>query len=75
MIVAALAVLLVAFAIEMRNTTTAGRVGVALLKILTLSSSLAGLITYWATLETGLGAIACLRDFETFQPTTSADVS
>jgi ATP-binding cassette subfamily C (CFTR/MRP) protein 1 len=79
MILTGLAVLLVAFAIEMGNTTTVGRVGVALLKILTLSSNLAGLIAYWATLETSFGAIARLRDFERdpppFQPTTSAHAS
>jgi ATP-binding cassette, subfamily C (CFTR/MRP), member 1 len=59
---AALAVLLVAFAIEMRNTTSAGLVGVALLNILTLS------ITYWTALETSLGAITRLRDFERDTP-------
>jgi ATP-binding cassette subfamily C (CFTR/MRP) protein 1 len=68
MIVAALAVLLVAFAIEMRSTTSAGLVGVALLNILTLSSNLAGVITYWTALETSLGAIARLRDFERDTP-------
>jgi ATP-binding cassette, subfamily C (CFTR/MRP), member 1 len=68
MIVAALAVLLVAFAIEMRNTTSSGLVGVALLNILTLRSNLAGLITYWTALGTSLGAIARLRDFERNTP-------
>lgn len=68
MTVAALAVLVVALAIETRNTTSAGLVGVALLNILTLSSNLAGLITYWTALETSLGAIARLRDFERDTP-------
>ncbi|KAI1857175.1 uncharacterized protein JN550_013412 [Neoarthrinium moseri] len=61
--VAAIAIVLVAFAVEFRNTTTRGAIGVAMINILGLNTELSELVNNWADLETSLGAIARLRSF------------
>jgi len=61
--IAAIAIILVAFAVEFRNTTTQGAIGVAMISILSLNTELSELVNNWADLETSLGAIARLRSF------------
>ncbi|ETS74059.1 hypothetical protein PFICI_13925 [Pestalotiopsis fici W106-1] len=61
--IAAIAVILVAFAVKFRNTTTQGAIGVAMVNILGLNTELSELVNNWADLETSLGAIARLRSF------------
>jgi len=63
MFVAIIAIVLVAFAVEFRNTTTQGAIGVAMINILSLNTELSELVNNWADLETSLGAIARLRSF------------
>ncbi|KAF2197592.1 ABC transporter-like protein [Delitschia confertaspora ATCC 74209] len=67
--VAALAVILVTFSVELRDSATAGAVGVALVNVLAFNENIAGLIVAWTNLETSLGAIARLRQFEKDTPT------
>lgn len=62
--VAALAVLLVAIATQDRSATSGGAIGLALNNVLGFNLSLAGLVTAWTSLETSLGAIARLKNFE-----------
>ena len=62
--VAALAVLLVAIATQDRSTTSGGAIGLALNNVLGFNLSLAGLVAAWTSLETSLGAIARLKNFE-----------
>ena len=61
--VAGIALVLVAFAVEMRSTTSSGAIGLAMINILGFNQSLSQLINSWTTLETSLGAIARLRNF------------
>ncbi|MCJ1377074.1 hypothetical protein MMC17_000164 [Xylographa soralifera] len=64
LIVAGIAVLVIALAVSVRTSTSAGRLGVSLNSILGLSTYLSYLITAWTQLETSLGAIARIRSFE-----------
>ena len=61
--IAAIAIVLVTFAVKFRNTTTQGAIGVAMISILALNTELSELVNNWADLETSLGAIARLRSF------------
>ena len=63
-VVAAVAVLLVTIAIEDQSITSGGAIGVALNNVLGFNISLANLVNSWTTLETSLGAISRLRNFE-----------
>ncbi|OHE94372.1 ABC transporter [Colletotrichum orchidophilum] len=68
LVVAALAVLLVASAVALRNTVDAGLLGVALVSVMTFGQLLTQLLNYWAQLETSLGAVARIREFEAETP-------
>ena len=68
MFVAALAVLLVAFALEFKDTTSRGAIGVSLIAILGFNENLTLLVTSWTSLETSLGAIARLKNFSSSTP-------
>ena len=64
LMVAALAVILIAFAVQLSDTTSGAAIGVALVNILGFSQSLSTLIDRYTTLETSLGAIARIKNFE-----------
>jgi ATP-binding cassette subfamily C (CFTR/MRP) protein 1 len=68
MLVAAIAILVVTLAVQLRSNTSASSIGLALLNVLSFSSLLTTLITAFTSLETSLGAIARLRDFEKDTP-------
>ncbi|SMY26987.1 unnamed protein product [Zymoseptoria tritici ST99CH_1A5] len=59
----ALAVVVVALAVAVRDTTSPGRLALALTNILSFSQSLSRLITEWTTMETSVGSIARIRSF------------
>ncbi|RDW68609.1 hypothetical protein BP5796_09266 [Coleophoma crateriformis] len=63
-IVAMLAVIVVAVAVNLPQTTSPGAIGVSMVNVLNFSQSLAFLITTWTALETSLGAIARIKNFE-----------
>ncbi|KAK1475983.1 ABC transporter [Colletotrichum tamarilloi] len=68
LVVAALAVLLVASAVVLRDRVDAGLLGVALVSVMTFGQLLTLLLNYWAQLETSLGAVARIREFEAETP-------
>lgn len=68
LMVTALATIVVALALHLRQTTTAGLLGIALNNILSVNQSLSGLVTYWTSLETSLGAIARVKSFKETTP-------
>ncbi|KAF3026419.1 hypothetical protein E8E14_010909 [Neopestalotiopsis sp. 37M] len=69
LIVGAEAVLVVGLAVWLRSSTSVGLLGVSLNNVLSFSASLSSLVSGWTMLETSLGSIARLRDFEaTVQP-------
>jgi len=66
--IAALAVLLITMAIQMKETTSAGAIGLAMVNVLGFNENLSEFILSWTSLETSLGAIARLRTFEAETP-------
>ncbi|KAJ6439410.1 ABC multidrug transporter [Purpureocillium lavendulum] len=62
--VAILAVFLVALGVLVPESSTKGAMALALINVLGLGSSLTGLVNSWTSLETSLGALARIRDFE-----------
>lgn len=64
LLVAGIAVILVAIATQGQWITSSGAIGVALNNVLGFNMSLSGLINSWTTLETSLGAICRLNNFE-----------
>lgn len=68
LVVAALAVLLVASAVVLRDRVDAGLLGVALVSVMTFGQLLTQLLNYWAQLETSLGAVARIREFQAETP-------
>lgn len=63
LLVAAIAVILVGFALGLPNTATKGSIGLALLNVMEFNTSLSMLVNSWTGLETSLGAIARLKTF------------
>nr|POE63570.1 metal resistance protein ycf1 [Quercus suber] len=61
---AAIATIVVSLALTVRDTATAGSVGVSLLAILSFNEQLTYLINAWTSLETALGAVARCKNFE-----------
>lgn len=66
--VAGIALVLVAFAVNMRSTTSSGAIGLAMLNLLGFNQSLSRLINSWTALETSLGAINRIKDFVEHTP-------
>jgi ATP-binding cassette subfamily C (CFTR/MRP) protein 1 len=71
--VAAMAILLVAFALQFGQRGTSGSIGVGLIAILGFNDALNRLIVEWTTLETSLGAIARLKSFSQDTPIEDDD--
>ena len=61
---AAIAVIVVSFAVSLPTTSSSGSVGLSLLNILSFNTHLAYLIVAWTILETSLGAVARCKNFE-----------
>ncbi|KAI8275539.1 ABC transporter [Colletotrichum sp. SAR11_57] len=68
LVVAALAVLLVSLAVALRESVDAGLLGVALVSVMGFGYLLMLLLKYWADLETSLGAVARIREFQVETP-------
>ncbi|KUJ16558.1 multidrug resistance-associated protein [Mollisia scopiformis] len=64
LLVACMAVLLVSFATQLKNTTSGVAIGIGLLNVLDFGGMAAALIQYWTTLETSIGAVARLKQLE-----------
>ena len=73
MLVAGVAIALIAFATQLRSSTSAGAIGVAFVSVLNFNQSLADLVTNWTALETSLGAISRLKDFVATTPVEETD--
>ncbi|KFY97582.1 hypothetical protein V500_01998 [Pseudogymnoascus sp. VKM F-4518 (FW-2643)] len=71
LLVAGVAVILVAIVTQGQWVTSSGAIGVALNNVLGFNMSLSGLINSWTALETSLGAVSRLKNFE--QETESED--
>jgi ABC-type multidrug transport system fused ATPase/permease subunit len=68
-IIAGFAVILIAFTILYRSTTTGADLGLALNLIIVANTTLLRLVQSWTSLETSLGAIARLKSVQDCVPT------
>jgi len=73
LVIAAIAVLLMILVVKLRGNISAGNVGIALVNVLLFSQSLKLFITYWTILETHIGAIARIKNFESSTPSENQD--
>ncbi|KUJ13347.1 putative multidrug resistance protein [Mollisia scopiformis] len=64
LLVAGLAVLVITLAVKLRSTTTGGQVGIALNAVMNFNQLLLRLVENWTQVETSLGAISRLKNFE-----------
>ncbi|OJJ42489.1 hypothetical protein ASPZODRAFT_105215 [Penicilliopsis zonata CBS 506.65] len=64
LLVAGFSVVLVGVAVATRGSLSAGFLGVALLNIVTFTENLQGLIMQWTVLETSIGAVSRIRNFQ-----------
>ncbi|KAM5374183.1 hypothetical protein ACJZ2D_006643 [Fusarium nematophilum] len=68
MVVACLTVVLVVFAVTLRDRINSSLLGIALVNMMRLGSNMKGIILYWSILETSLGAITRIRAFSSGTP-------
>ena len=66
--VAGIGTLTVGLSVARVGGTSAGNLGVALVNLINFSQSLADTVTYWASIETSVGAITRIKDFATQTP-------
>lgn len=67
-IIAIFAVILIAFTVLYRNTTTGADLGVALNLLIVANTTLLRLVQSWTSLETSLGSIARLKSIQDCVP-------
>jgi len=65
---AVLAIIVVVLAVALRDTTTGGEAGVALVNVISMNQALAMLIISWTGLETAIGAVSRVRSFSRDTP-------
>ncbi|KAF4633368.1 hypothetical protein G7Y89_g4751 [Cudoniella acicularis] len=75
LIVAGLSVTVARAAVGMRDKTSGGAIGVALLNMTTLGETMTNLITSWTSIETSMAAIARIESFEKNTPVEAEVVS
>ncbi|KAH0283877.1 putative multidrug resistance protein, partial [Aureobasidium sp. EXF-3399] len=76
LLVAVMAVVVMALAVSLRSSTSAGLLGIALNNILGFNQSLGRLVREWTNLETSLAAISRVKAFsETTVPETDCGLS
>lgn len=64
LITCAMAVLVVAVAVRVRGAASAGFTGVALTQLISFTANVKLLISFWTQLETSIGAVARIKQFE-----------
>jgi ABC-type multidrug transport system fused ATPase/permease subunit len=64
LITTALAIIVVATSVKMRNTVSVGFTGVSLTQIISFTSNLRFSILFWTHMETSIGAVARVKKFE-----------
>lgn len=64
----ALALLVVGFAVYLRNTVSVSLTGVSLVQLISMSETLNMLIQFWTSIETSIGAVARIKQFAEATP-------
>lgn len=62
-VTAGLALLIVGFAVYLRDRVSVGLTGVALVQLISMSQALNMLIQFWTSVETSIGAVARIKNF------------
>lgn len=68
MMVACIAIIVIAIAVNIRRSINSSLLGVAMVSIMNFSQTLSSLVTYWTGLETSLGAVARTKQYQTATP-------
>jgi ATP-binding cassette subfamily C (CFTR/MRP) protein 1 len=68
LMIAAMATVLMGLAVALRDRINPGNLGVALVSVMGLGSTLSSLLTYWTNLETSLQAVSRLQEFTNGTP-------
>ncbi|KAF2638302.1 putative ABC multidrug transporter [Massarina eburnea CBS 473.64] len=68
LVIGVLAVLVVAIAVALRDTVSPGFTGVSLTQIISFTSYLKLMIMFWTQMETSIGAVARIKQFNTDTP-------
>ncbi|KFX93901.1 hypothetical protein O988_06581 [Pseudogymnoascus sp. VKM F-3808] len=68
LIVSAIAIVVAIAAVELRGSIDPGFLGLALVNIMTLGTSLQSLVSFWTDLETSIGAVSRIRAFSEHTP-------
>lgn len=63
LVTAGLALLIVGFAVYLRDKVSVGLTGVALVQLISMSQALNLLIQFWTSVETSIGAVARIKNF------------
>lgn len=72
--VAAIGLLLIAISVNLPKTTSGSSIGLSLVTLITFSESMSHLVTDWSNLETSLGAMARVREYNETTPTEKVPV-
>ncbi|EED18831.1 multidrug resistance protein, putative [Talaromyces stipitatus ATCC 10500] len=64
LVVSVIALVVVSFAVKLNSSTSGAAIGVALNNVLGFTQSLTVLVTNWTQLETSLGSVARLKNFQ-----------
>ena len=71
LIIMGIAVTVIAFALNYKQTTSEAAVGLSMINIITLSSRMGGFLRSWVEMETSLGAVSRTREFVRSAPVES----
>ncbi|KAK4076517.1 hypothetical protein Purlil1_12630 [Purpureocillium lilacinum] len=71
LVTAALALLVVGFAVRLRGSVSVGLTGVSLVQLISLSETLNMLMQFWTSIETSIGAVARIKQFAEETPEES----
>jgi ATP-binding cassette subfamily C (CFTR/MRP) protein 1 len=69
LIVAVLTIILVTFAVTLKDRISPALLGVALVNMMRVGYNMKGIVVEWSTLETSLGAVSRIRNFSENTPT------
>ncbi|KFZ09212.1 hypothetical protein V502_08876 [Pseudogymnoascus sp. VKM F-4520 (FW-2644)] len=68
LIVSGIAIIVAVVAVQLRGSIDPGFLGLALVNIMTLGTSLQSLVSFWTDLETSIGAVSRIRAFSEHTP-------
>jgi ATP-binding cassette, subfamily C (CFTR/MRP), member 1 len=74
LVIAGMAILLMGLAVALRDKVSPGLLGVALVMMMSMGSTLGNFVQFWTLVETSLGAIARIKSFSEDTPSEIVDL-